>query len=189
MAKKKQPMQPIGYAESGVIRFKANAIVDHLITTFALDLNELAALDFSNADRSQLAQLSGYSVSGWGDLSYATSKTVAKADAITAELHHRTQETGLEEPKTVDLAHPMQPIFLDDRGVARFQPNAIITWGFTNGRVDLNALATLGFPDQDWEQLAQLLGYSVDGFADLSYVSDDVVAAADASARSLIAPG
>lgn len=37
-------------------------------------------------ERSQFAQLTGYSVSGWGDLSYASRKDVAKADEIVEAL-------------------------------------------------------------------------------------------------------
>jgi hypothetical protein len=40
---------------------------------------------------------------------------------------------------------------------------------FETGKLDLNATATLNFPDEDRCQLAQLLGYSVSGYGDLSF--------------------
>ena len=93
-----QPMQPIVFAERGVIRFKQNAIVRHLLdyaSSRGCSLNELARMDFSDDDRMQLAQLIGYSVSGYGDLSYASRESVERADAIAAALSASTgQEVG-----------------------------------------------------------------------------------------------
>jgi hypothetical protein len=51
-----------------------------------MSLNELAAMPFKKGDREQFAQLIGYSVSGFGDLSCARKKTVQKADAKAAAL-------------------------------------------------------------------------------------------------------
>ncbi len=83
------PMQPIHVATDGVIRFRGNAIVRLLLdwcSARGLTLNDLAVMPFSDDDFMQLAQLLGYSVSGFGDLSYADPDTVQKADAIAAEL-------------------------------------------------------------------------------------------------------
>lgn len=76
------PMQPIVLASDGVIRFRRNEIVRWLVDTKRLDLNDLARLDFSDDDQMQLMQLLGYSVSGYGDLSCASKKSVRKADRI-----------------------------------------------------------------------------------------------------------
>lgn len=62
--------QPIIADAAGVKRFKANAIVDYLHQHGGIDMNKLAVLDFSDDDRCQFAQLIGYSVSGYEDLSY-----------------------------------------------------------------------------------------------------------------------
>lgn len=83
------PMQPVVIAPDGVIRFKQNKIVRHLLdfaSPLGCGLNELAREDFSQEDRMQLAQLIGYSVSGYGELSYASSESVERADAIAAAL-------------------------------------------------------------------------------------------------------
>lgn len=80
------PMQPIVRADDGVIRFKANAILKWAVDTKRLNLNEIAEHNFPEDDRMQLAQLIGYSVSGYGDLSYASEESVAAADAIAEKL-------------------------------------------------------------------------------------------------------
>lgn len=65
--------------------------------------------------------------------------------------------------------HPIQPLEIDERGRLRFKRNTIVDF-LTRGR--LNELSVMDFPQEDWEQLAQLIGYSLDGFGTLSYVSD-----------------
>jgi hypothetical protein len=56
------------------------------------------------------------------------------------------------------------------------------------GRLDLNTLAILSFPQEDCEQFAQLMGYSICGYHELSYVSDDSAAKASLAAREIL-PG
>ena len=80
----RQPvMQPIVQDEKGIIRFKRNGLVDalyeHGVKT-GLGLNELHCMDFTEADRQQFAQLIGYSVSGYGDLSYVTVEAYEAAE-------------------------------------------------------------------------------------------------------------
>lgn len=81
--------------------------------------------------------------------------------------------------------HPMQPIIRDKDGTPRFKANAIVRFLLDDGPNDLNRLARIPFSDEDREQLAQLIGYSVSGFAELSYASDRVVAEADRLAAGL----
>lgn len=85
--------------------------------------------------------------------------------------------------------HPMQPIELDETGTPRFKVNEIVRflvdWGRSRG-MGLNELAAMPFKREDFEQLAQLIGYSVSGFGDLSYASDEVVEAADKEASRLL---
>lgn len=86
----RHPMQPIEFDEHGVVRFKQNKIVRHLIDSHPhVDMNALATMNFSREDHEQFAQLIGYSVSGFGDLSYASKKAVAAADATAAKLTKR----------------------------------------------------------------------------------------------------
>jgi hypothetical protein len=66
------PTQPLVMDAGGVLRFKANAIVQYLLDSHpTCDLNKLAVMSFSNEDRRQFAQLIGYSECGYFDLSYA----------------------------------------------------------------------------------------------------------------------
>ena len=73
---------------------------------------------------------------------------------------------------------PIQPIVQDDSGVTRFKANRIVQYLLDNGGIDLNSLARIDFPQEDREQFAQLIGYSLSGFGELSYVRDDTYAAA-----------
>ena len=81
--------------------------------------------------------------------------------------------------------HPMQPIIQTEDGRARFKNNAIVSYLAEKGSVDRDKLSRLGFSVEDWEQFAQLTGYSVGGFEDLSYVRPETAA----TARRMLAEG
>ena len=74
---------------------------------------------------------------------------------------------------TKDMKHPMQPVGLDDHGVLRFKRNAIVEYILDNGDIDLNDIACKDFTREDRAQFAQLIGYSVSGFSELGYASDE----------------
>ena len=86
-------------------------------------------------------------------------------------------------------SQPMQPVVPDEHGTVRFQPNSLVRYLLDAGEqygLDMNHLATLpGISAEDWEQFAQLIGYSVSGFGDLSYVSDATYAKAAKQVRQL----
>ena len=84
-----------------------------------------------------------------------------------------------------DIKHPIQPLFKDENGTIRFKPNAIIEYLFEAGKLDLNAIASIPFNADDHEQLAQLLGYSLSGFGELSYVTDLTYDAAESKSKQL----
>lgn len=76
--------------------------------------------------------------------------------------------------------HPVQPLVRDDRGITRFKENKIVRYLLDNGPFTMNDIALLGAPREDHVQFAQLIGYSLSGFGDLSYVKDkDYERAAD----------
>jgi hypothetical protein len=79
----------------------------------------------------------------------------------------------MSKTKTAKTKLPIQPIEADGHGVIRFRKNLIVEHLLDKGGLDLNDLARLDFPQEDWEQFAQLIGYSVSGFGSLSYVSND----------------
>lgn len=88
--------------------------------------------------------------------------------------------------------HPMQPVVVDSSGIHRFKQNAIVLYMLDAGTrakvFDLNTLAMHlpKFSREDHEQLAQLIGYSVSGACDLSYMSDAVCNAALAESNRLV---
>lgn len=76
------PIQPLEKDADGTLRFKGNAIVQHLLDHGMITLNDLAVLEFSQEDREQFAQLIGYSLGGFGELSYVTDETYSAAKRI-----------------------------------------------------------------------------------------------------------
>lgn len=71
--------------------------------------------------------------------------------------------------------HPLQNVEVDDRdGVVRFQRNEIVRFLLDAGPFDLNKLAAMDFSDEDHTQFAQLIGYSLSGFMDLSFVDPSI---------------
>ncbi len=76
--------------------------------------------------------------------------------------------------------HPIQPLIKDGDGVVRFKLNAIVCHLLNDGPFDLNTIAEKGFSADDEEQFAQLIGYSLSGFGELSYVRDETFDAAAA---------
>jgi hypothetical protein len=94
----KQPRQPIGWDDHGVIRFKRNEICDFLIRDMrpGYDMNAIAMKvhrgEFSKEDFVQFCQLIGYSVSGFGDLSLVPPEEVDACDALAHELVEAKKE-------------------------------------------------------------------------------------------------
>lgn len=80
------------------------------------------------------------------------------------------------------MTNPMQPIWLDKSGVARFKENQVVRYFLNEGGLTLNDLAREGdrFTQDDKEQFMQLIGYSVSGFGDLDFVSDETYDKAEA---------
>jgi len=72
-----------------------------------------------------------------------------------------------------DVIFPIQPLHIDEHDVQRFVPNKIVQALLDTSTLDLNQLAMMDFTDEERIQFAQLIGYSVDGFGSLSYVSDE----------------
>lgn len=81
--------------------------------------------------------------------------------------------------------HPLQPLVKDPYGVIRFKSNAIVSFLYDTSKNKMNELALMNFSDEDFEQFSQLLGYSLDGFGELHYVSNDAYEKAERSARRM----
>jgi hypothetical protein len=92
----KHPIQPLEIDSGGVLRFKRNAIVDHVLDAAkrgGVDLNSIACGNFSQDDRNQFAQLIGYSVCGFAELSYHDPDVLGVLDQLYNE------DGSLKDPK------------------------------------------------------------------------------------------
>lgn len=92
---KRHPMQAIEWDGKGVIRFRRNPIVDHLLTFGGLDMNGLRRTlvvgtpDITHQDWDQFYQLIGFSVAG---APLADEKTIKKAKKKAKKLFRRTKK-------------------------------------------------------------------------------------------------
>jgi len=74
--------QPVVVANDGMIRFSENRLVEHLLdwaTPRGCGMNELAVVEAPDWARRQFAQLIGYSVSGYSELSYVDDAAYERA--------------------------------------------------------------------------------------------------------------
>lgn len=84
----KHPMQPLimPFPSTGIVRFKANAIVQYLLDHngegVKIDMITIACMEFSQEDRVQFAQLIGYSLAGFHELSYVPDETALAATEL-----------------------------------------------------------------------------------------------------------
>ena len=101
----KNPIQPLANDAQGVLRFKANAIVQHLLDTHpACDMNRLACMNFTDDDRQQFAQLIGYSLSGYSELqSYVDDEAYLTASHMADGLDERDGRIAALEQKLAEL--------------------------------------------------------------------------------------
>jgi hypothetical protein len=76
--------------------------------------------------------------------------------------------------KLYRVRQPIQPLVIASDGVLRFQENAIVRYLLDHGGIDMNALAGMDFKRSDWQQFAQLIGYSHSGWGTLSYANDRI---------------
>lgn len=80
--------------------------------------------------------------------------------------------------KLTKLKHPVQPLGEDEAGTLRFKKNAIVAYLLDSGGTDMNKLAMMPFSKEDRQQFAQLIGYSLCGYGELPYVTDEAYKAA-----------
>lgn len=86
------------------------------------------------------------------------------------------------------MRNPLQPLHLKN-GVMRFKDNAIVSdlLDFATPKgFDMNHIVGSGkYSQDDLEQFAQLIGYSLCGFHELYYVSDETAVIASVVARCI----
>ena len=110
---------------------------------------------------------------------------------VVQELFRRLHNIGRKPAPVVEVEpitgkHPMQAIQLDDRGVARFTKNVIVS-EMVERFGDLNAVAEAFLPEHeaDYAQLTQMIGYSVCGWGNLHTSPEAEVERAHAIADAL----
>lgn len=136
-------------------RHLANKLVLHLVRHCPARLAEEAVASGTEAEQRQFRQLCG---GAW-------------------------EPGGQEAPGGPAL--PMQPIAIDAAGTPRFVANGIVRALLDKGPLDLNDVAWIEAPRSHESQLMQLIGFSVDGFADLGCSSRSQIRQADEIARRL----
>lgn len=97
LAGEEEPMQPVGIDPFGVHRFVENRIVaDLLKSSESMSMNSIAeaAQDgyYLDAERRQFAQLIGYSVNGYGTLSYVDDASYERASQLSDQLQDDPKE-------------------------------------------------------------------------------------------------
>lgn len=111
--------------------------------------------------------------------------SISLAQAMQQLVNEMTQATLPVQPAQ-EQRQPlttMQPL-IDVSNVVRFKPNAIVSHLLnTHQTCDMDALRRMDFTDEDRMQFAQLIGYSLSGYSELSYVSDESYEAAVKAAR------
>ena len=198
------PSQPVMQDASGKPHFRANAIVRSLFDRDGGDLSRIVTIDAPPEDRMQFAQLLGLVVKDLGAYSSAIAN-LTRAHAGVAVDRRFGAPLRDDFPKSVPAKgynpQPMQPVHEDAHGAHRFRKNvivdALVDRDTERGRVypdfparsdgGMNWIGSQGFSREDQEQLAQLVGYSVSGYHELSYVSDESAARASALSDALLA--
>jgi hypothetical protein len=78
-------MRPIIRTENGIVRFKANRLVSRLLDESqkrGFGLNELARVESSQEEQEEFAQLIGYSLCGYHELSYVSDLSCFEASKV-----------------------------------------------------------------------------------------------------------
>lgn len=81
---------------------------------------------------------------------------------------------AMAPPQPAPPLNPIQPLTKDKKGVLRFKQNEIVAKLLdTHPTMSMNTIPTMGFSNDDRQQFAQLIGYSLSGYGELrSYVDD-----------------
>jgi hypothetical protein len=87
------PMQEVVMVD-GIVRFRQNPLVDALCKSFPGGLNALYSVPHTKEDWSQLLQLTGYSVAGYGDCTEIVQEHLEIADRLANELVNKGRCRG-----------------------------------------------------------------------------------------------
>jgi hypothetical protein len=65
------------------------------------------------------------------------------------------------------MKHPIQPLERHDDGAIRFKKNAIVEQLLFTSKFSLTDISRMPFSNDDYQQLMQLIGYTVSGYSEL----------------------
>lgn len=71
-----------------------------------------------------------------------------------------------------NIKHPDQPLIISEDKTIRFKENSIVRFLVNNYPNSLNAISMMNFSKEDYQQIMQLIGYSINGYCELSSVSE-----------------
>lgn len=100
------PIQPLEIDKHGSLRFKENHIVNDILefsSRFGFGFNEIAIREYSKEDRQQFAQLIGYSLGGYGELSYVDEEAYRTAEKMANGADERDARIAVVEEKISEL--------------------------------------------------------------------------------------
>ncbi len=103
------PIQPLEEDEHGTLRFKKNAIVCDM-SKFLIDngfgFKEISSgkcRNYQNEDLQQFAQITGYSLYGYGELSYVDEEAYRTAEKMAKAVDERDARIAVLEEKISEL--------------------------------------------------------------------------------------
>lgn len=116
-----QPIQPLVIDHRGVERFKANAVVTYLLDHGSIDMNQIVRRFFTEKafpqeDMEQFLMLIGYSLSGFGGISYVSDETYQAVEAMKNQLVNDLEARNTVLRETIhhlreQLREPMAALF------------------------------------------------------------------------------
>lgn len=176
---------------------KANMYAPNTIKSYIGNTDVKVDYDLEKLDHALYVLAKGifngkeYQIKATSENKYNKSKYVFVCVGETSlKGYKKTREDKLDvEPSRLtevapEIKHPIQPLFIDPKGILRFRENEVVQFIKKQSIYDLNDLAWLDFSQNDREHFSQLHGYSLSGLGELSYVSDEVYSAANFMANN-----
>lgn len=104
----------------------------------------------------------------------ADPEVVEGLDCESSASEFESRRPTQQRRKQLMPRHPDQPLVFDDKGTVRFKENKIVRFLLDTNSVGLDKIYSKvcagEFDKNDYQQLMQLIGYSVSGYGKLSCV-------------------
>ncbi|MEZ9699695.1 hypothetical protein AB4455_26205 [Vibrio sp. 10N.261.46.E12] len=176
--------------------YQANELVKYLAKHSGYaSISNILAMDFPVEAKAQFCTLTGMSQKKFKEYGFKNQPVIAEhASANKRHSLHlevvRKQDPNAYWPLSHLQVYPYQPIVVNDNEL-RFIANTVVAHLVDSNPkgLTLNDLIPLFSPFEfgaDYEQLAQLLGYPLHGFAELRYASRETVRALEIQASNAL---